>query len=126
MAKIAALAVVLAAGVAYLVYSSTQGSAEYYQTIAEMKASPKGNDRDVRVVGTVQNDIVWTEGGLRVHFTATDDGKSMPVEYQGPVPDIFKAGAQVVVQGRIGKDGVFYANELQTKCPSRFSASPAG
>ena len=56
MIKIVALAVVLAAGAGYLIFSSTQGSAEYYQTIAEMRAHPQ--NRDVRVVGVVQNDLV--------------------------------------------------------------------
>ncbi len=49
----------------------------------------------------------------------------MPVEYRGPVPDIFKPGVQVVVQGRMGGDGVFHARVLEAKCPSRFSSAPA-
>jgi cytochrome c-type biogenesis protein CcmE len=44
------------------------------------------------------------------------------------VPDIFKAGTNVVVDGHIGSDGIFHARSLQAKCPSRFSSSspPAG
>jgi cytochrome c-type biogenesis protein CcmE len=122
--KIVALAVVLAAGAAYLIFSSTQGSAQYYQTIAEMKAHPQS--RDVRVVGVVQNDVARSDAGLHVRFTEADGGQRMPVDYRGTLPDIFKPGVQVVVQGRMGKDGVFHASELQAKCPSRFSsASPA-
>lgn len=121
MIKFIALAVVLAAGAGYLVYSATQGSAEYYQTIAELQAHHQ--ERAVRVVGIVQDDIAKSDGGLQVRFTMADAGRRMPVEYRGSLPDIFKPGSQVVVQGRLGGDGVFHATELQGKCPSRFTAA---
>ena len=115
---------VVAACVGYLVYSATGSSAEYYQTIAEMRAAP--SDRDVRVLGVVQDDLVRRDGGREVAFTAADGGQSMPVTYRGTVPDIFRPGVQVVVEGRLGPDGVFHARTLQAKCPSRFSSgSPA-
>jgi len=117
------LAAVLVACVGYLIYSATGSSAEYYQTIAEARAHP--SDRDVRVLGVVQDDIVRSDGGLQVRFTAAGDGQTMPVDYRGALPDIFRPGAQVVVEGRVERDGVFHATTLQTKCPSRFTtASP--
>jgi cytochrome c-type biogenesis protein CcmE len=124
MTKVLALAVVLAAGVGYLIFSSTQGSAQYYQTIAEIRGHPQ--DRDVRVVGVVQDGVARSDGGLSVNFIAADGEQRMPVEYRGTLPDIFKPGVQVVVQGRMGKDGVFHATELQAKCPSRFSSATNG
>ena len=115
------VAAVLAACVGYLIYSATGSSAEYYQTIAEARAHP--SDRDVRVLGVVQDDVVKSEGGLHVRFTAAGNGQTMPVDYRGTLPDIFRPGAQVVVEGRVQRDGVFHATTLQTKCPSRFSAA---
>lgn len=114
------LAVVVTACLGYLVYSATGSSAEYYQTIAETRAHP--SDQNVRVLGVVQDDVVRTEGGLRVRFTAAADGQSMPVDYRGTLPDIFRPGAHVVVDGKLGSDGVFHARTLQAKCPSRFSS----
>lgn len=116
------LGVVLAACVAYLVVSATGSSAEYYQTVAELRAHPGGTG-DVRVLGTVQDDIARSDGGLHVRFTAKQDGQSMPVDYQGTVPDIFQPGIQVVVDGRMGSDGVFHARTLEAKCPSKFSSA---
>ncbi len=116
------LAAVLAVCVGYLVVSATAGSAQYYQTIPEMRAHPVQN-ADVRVLGTVQDDVVRSDGGLQVRFTAAEGGQSMPVEYRGTVPDIFKPGVQVVVQGRMSGDGVFHAKVLEAKCPSRFSSA---
>lgn len=118
------LGVVLAACLGYLVYSATGSSAEYYVTISEMRAHP--SDSNVRVLGVVQDDVVRNEGGLHVHFTASEGGQTMPVDYRGALPDIFQPGVQVVVDGRLGADGVFHARTLQAKCPSRFSSgSPA-
>ena len=117
----ALVAAVVAGCVGYLVYSATGTSAQYYETIAEMRGHP--SDRDVRVLGVVQNDVVRSEGGLHVRFTAAESGQSMPVDYRGTVPDIFQPGIQVVVQGRPGPDGVFHASVLEAKCPSRFSSA---
>ncbi len=108
----------------YLIYSATGTSAEYYETIGEMKAHP--SDREARVLGVVQDDVVHSDGGLHIRFTAAEGSSTMPVDYSGTVPDIFRPGVKVVVQGKLGSDGVFHARTLQAKCPSRFSsASPA-
>jgi len=51
-----------------------------------------------------------------------DSSARMTVDYRGTLPDIFKPGIQVVVEGRTGGDGVFHARTLLAKCPSRFTA----
>jgi len=118
------LVAVVVACLGYLVYTATGSSAQYYETISEMRAHP--SDRNVRVLGVVQDDVVRSEGGLHVRFTASQAGQAMPVDYRGFLPDIFRPGVQVVVEGRLGNDGVFRASALQAKCPSRFSSgSPA-
>ena len=115
-------AVVIAACVGYLIYSASGGSSEYYLTVSQLHAqAPAG---DVRVAGVVQNDVQKSEGGLHVTFTEKDGTASMPVEYTGTLPDIFQPGINVVVEGRLGGDGVFHARTLLAKCPSRFSTQP--
>jgi cytochrome c-type biogenesis protein CcmE len=78
----------------------------------------------VRVAGIVQDDIQKSDGGLHVTFTEKDGTASMPVEYSGTLPDIFKPGITVVAEGKLGIDGVFHARTLLAKCPSRFSTTP--
>ncbi len=46
----------------------------------------------------------------------------MKVTYQGVTPDMFAEGREVVVEGTLGKDGVFHANTLLTSCPSKYEA----
>jgi len=120
--KWAALGVVVAACVGYLVYSATGGSSEYYVTVSELKSQTTAGD--VRVAGIVQNDIQRSDGGLRVLFTEKDGTASMPVEYRGTLPDIFQPGITVVAEGRLGADGVFHARNVLAKCPSRFATTP--
>jgi len=112
---------VVVACVGYLIYSASGGAAEYYVTVSELRAdAPAG---DVRVAGVVQDDVQKSDG-LHVTFTEKDGTASMPVEYRGTLPDIFKPGITVVVEGRLGTDGIFHARSLLAKCPSRFSTQP--
>lgn len=115
-------AAIVAACVGYLVYSASGGSAEYYLTVSELRAHSASGS--VRVAGVVQNDVVRTDGGLHVTFTEKDSTASVPVDYSGSLPDIFKPGITVVVEGTLGADGVFHARTLLAKCPSRFSTAP--
>jgi cytochrome c-type biogenesis protein CcmE len=114
---------VVAACVGYLVYSASGASAEYYLTVSELHAQQPSTG-DVRVAGVVQNDIQRTDGGLHVRFTEKDGTASVPVDYTGTLPDIFKPGITVVADGRLGADGIFHARAVLAKCPSRFSTTP--
>ena len=53
--------------------------------------------------------------GLAVSFTVTDNVKAMTVRYEGLLPDLFKEGKGVVVQGRLLPDGQFEAREVLAK-----------
>jgi cytochrome c-type biogenesis protein CcmE len=107
--------------VGYLIYTATGGSAEYYLTVGELRSH--AGSGDVRVAGVVQDDVQKSDGGLHVTFTEKDSTASVPVDYSGALPDIFKPGITVVAEGRLGSDGVFHASTLLAKCPSRFSTT---
>ena len=117
-----ALGMVIAACVGYLVYSSAGGSAEYYLTVSELSSHPTTGN--VRVAGVVQDDVQRSDGGLQVRFTEKDGTASIPVDYRGTLPDIFRPGITVVVDGKLGADGIFHASTVLAKCPSRFSTTP--
>ena len=120
--KWAALMLVVAGCVGYLIYSASGGSSEYYLTVSELRAHQQSGD--VRVAGVVQGDVVRSDGGLHVRFTEKDKTASVLVDYLGPLPDIFQPGITVVSEGRLGADGVFHARDVLAKCPSRFSTTP--
>jgi cytochrome c-type biogenesis protein CcmE len=113
---------VVVACVGYLIYTASGGSAEYYITVSELRSNVTSGY--VRVAGVVQDDVQRSDGGLHVTFTEKDGTASMPVDYSGTLPDIFKPGITVVAEGKLGSDGVFHAKTLLAKCPSRFSTKP--
>lgn len=112
---------IIAVCVGYLIYSASGGTSEYYITVSELRSHTTSGY--VRVAGVVQDDVKKSNGGLHVSFTEKDGTASMPVDYAGTLPDIFRPGITVVVEGKLGADGVFHARTLLAKCPSRFSTS---
>ena len=60
---------------------------------------------------------------MRITLADYGDGQTIPVVYRGSVPDAFKAGREIVLDGRAA-GGVFQAkaDSLVTKCPSKYTA----
>jgi cytochrome c-type biogenesis protein CcmE len=62
-------------------------------------------------------------GGLAevLHQAVLDpNANRMEVVYIGPMPDLLRHEAQAIVTGRLREDGVFEADELLLKCPTRY------
>lgn len=133
--------------VIFLIASATATSSEYFLTIDELNA--KGSsivDRNLRVSGAVIGDTIQydaqtltltfevahvpgdnaaleTEGGLAeaLHQAVMDPSRTrMTVKYIGPMPDLLRNEAQAIVTGHLGADGIFYADELLLKCPTKY------
>lgn len=124
---IAAGAVIVVAAIA-IVAVAMQGSSVYYVTIAQFHGNQAALDlnKEVRVAGkVVPGTITRNSATQEVSFTAvdeTDPTQTMKVVYDKIVPDTFKDDAQVVVTG-IYSNGVFSANEMLAKCPSKYSST---
>ena len=66
---------------------------------------------------------IQTEGGLAeaLHQAVLDTSRArMKVGYVGVKPDLLRNEAQAIVTGHLGADGIFYAEELLLKCPTRY------
>ena len=71
-------------------------------------------------------DEIEKAGGLAavLHEAVSDpQATRLMVEYVGPKPDLLRHEAQAIVTGRLGDDGVFHADELLLKCPTRYEES---
>jgi cytochrome c-type biogenesis protein CcmE len=131
----------------YLIVSSTVTAAQYYLTIDELLAGGEEvRARNLKISGAVDGktiyydsealtlrftlvnipadmDVIEQAGGLsEVLYRAVNDpaASRLQVEYIGLKPDLLRHEAQAIVTGRIGDDGVFYADELLLKCPTRY------
>ena len=106
-----------------LLYRGFQGSAVYYYTLPELRqngASLEGSL--IRVAGNVgSQSIAWDAATRTTTFTLVEgEADSLQVVYRGAVPDAFKAGGEVVVEGKYSVSGPFEAAQLISKCPSRY------
>jgi cytochrome c-type biogenesis protein CcmE len=139
--------ILILGAVVFLIWSSTAANAEYFLTIDELNAKGSGVvDKNLRVSGAVIGDSIQydpqsltlsfdvahvpadnlaieTEGGLAevLHQAVMDPSRArMKVVYVGPKPDLLRNEAQAIMTGHMGADGVFYAEELLLKCPTRY------
>jgi cytochrome c-type biogenesis protein CcmE len=79
-------------------------------------ASGEAPDRAFRLGGMVLQDSVKREpGSLTIRFVVSDFAHTIPVQYTGVLPDLFKEGQGVVVRGKLGTDGEFVADEVLAK-----------
>ena len=68
--------------------------------------------------GTIETDA----SAGTVAFSVSDGTSTVPILYQGPMPDTLRDEGEAVVEGEMGADGVFRADKLFAKCPSKFEA----
>ena len=117
---------VIVAVIAYLMITGTQDTFTYYYTVGELLSSePAVAGETIRVSGVVAaGSISRDHTNHRVEFLIEDPvmGALLPVTYEGIVPDMFKAGINVVVEGRYVPGGSFVAGTLLAKCPSKYEA----
>ena len=112
---------------AALVLNAFQNNLVFFFSPTQVVAKEAPVNRAFRVGGLVENGSLKRENdGLTVHFTVTDTAKSVPVIYKGILPDLFKEGKGCVAQGRLGSDGVFYADQVLAKHDENYMPPEAG
>jgi len=110
------LAIVGVGAAATLALSALQTNIAYFFSPAQVQAGEHPPDAVFRVGGVVVEDTLKRQAdGLTVRFNVTDNAAVVPVSYTGILPDLFSEGQGVVAKGRIGTDGVFYADEVLAK-----------
>jgi cytochrome c-type biogenesis protein CcmE len=117
------VALLLAGALVYTSFSAATEAATPSQLVAS--ADP---DRSYELTGKVVHGSVQ-RGGERLRFAVRDrvGSTAIPVVYEGAVPDPFREGREVIVEGRV-RDGTLVAerDSLVTKCPSKFTEQKKG
>lgn len=113
----AVLAVVAGVGAAAaLATIAFQDNLLYFYDPSQVAAGEAPTGRTFRIGGMVtEGSLQRTEGTLAIRFVVTDFRHSIPVRYEGLLPDLFKEGQGVVAHGRLGPSGVFMADDIVAK-----------
>lgn len=114
--------IILFLAIGYLGLIGFNSSATFYYMTSELlEQGSSVYGETVRVNGDVVPGSLEQDGvGSALRFTISDGKGSLPVVYRGVVPDTFKVGAEVVVEGKLNSTGIFQASTLMPKCPSRY------
>lgn len=125
-----ALIVAMLAGLAIaigLMLNAFRSNLVFFFSPSQVAAKEAPRAGTFRIGGLVEEGSVKRDSdGLTIHFTVTDTAKSVPVVYKGILPDLFKEGRGCVAQGRIGDDGVFYAEQVLAKHDENYMPPEAG
>ena len=103
-----------------LVLSALKDSIVFFNTptdVAEKHVAPGAR---IRLGGLVANGSVTRGDALSVRFELTDGNSSIPVTFQGILPDLFREGQGVVAEGSLDGSGVFKADNVLAKHDERY------
>ncbi len=101
---------------ASLALDSLQSNISYFFSPSQVMAKEAPKDHVFRLGGLVEDgSLQRQQDGLTVHFSVTDNAERVKVSYTGILPDLFNEGQGVVAKGKLGDDGLFYAEEVLAK-----------
>ncbi len=88
----------------------------YFYTPQQVAAGDAPDGKRFRLGGLViPGSIQRASGSLKVSFLVTDNQKTLPVEYEGVLPDLFRDGQGVIAHGTMNDNGIFVADEVLAK-----------
>ena len=143
---------VIVAAIIYLIVSSLSANVQYFLTVEEILTKQLAGEltgRNVRASGAVLGDsiqynmdtlelsftivhvpgdnlLLEEEGGLAraLHNAVMDPNRPrLDVIYHGPIPDLLQNEAQAIITGEVLASGVFEADEILLKCPTKYEGS---
>ena len=110
---IAAGVVLVIGAAATLILQAFQSNLVFFFSPTQISTKEAPVNRTFRLGGLVVAGSV-KRTGVAVDFQVTDTAQSVPVHFEGILPDLFKEGKGVVAQGKL-QDGVFVAKEVLAK-----------
>jgi cytochrome c-type biogenesis protein CcmE len=101
---------------ALLILSAFQKNLVFFFTPTQIVSGEAPRNKSFRMGGMVEAGSLRREAdGVSASFVVTDLVQRLPVHYRGILPDLFREGKGVVVQGKLGSDNRFVADEVLAK-----------
>lgn len=109
------IAIGLSIGIGLTLYALRQNLNMFF-TPTQVAAGEIPPDREIRIGGMVKEGSVnHASDSLVVSFIATDYASDVPVHYEGILPDLFREGQGIVVEGQVDSAGVLQASRVLAK-----------
>ena len=88
----------------------------FYRSPSQITNSEFPDNYVFRVGGVVlDGSLIKSKDTMNVKFAITDYEQNLDITYTGILPDLFREGQGVVMRGKLGVDGIFYAEEVLAK-----------
>lgn len=115
--------VVILIAIAFLITNGVRSAGNYYITLEELAA--RGDQvvgQGIRINAVVDKESVeYDSRDIRLAFDVVDDqGHRQHVVYDDVMPDLFMKSESVIVEGQLNDAGIFQANMILVKCPSKY------
>ncbi len=113
----------------FLVIKGLDKSMMTYVEVGQLLTDPQYTTQTnaLQITGIVQPGSVQTFGGGELQFMLQDlkdASLAIPVTYHGIIPDNFKPGLQVIVQGRFSRNPrTITGEQILVKCPSKYETT---
>ena len=128
-AKVIAVALIFLAGIGYLaVYAFNEATTQYLEvdevasTLGDAGQSASGGQ--VGIIGKlVAGSYVKSPDGITANFRVRDEGgaEDLPVVYAGEIGEVFfNEHSELIMTGIVEADGVFHAEQMTVRCPSKY------
>ena len=115
---------IIVLGIAYFIVSGVSEGTAYYVTVEDLTRNGDNfiGDRlrmgGVVLEGSIEIDIQKLDVNFKIH----QDEHVVDVFYNGITPDMFRDGSDVILEGSYTKEGIFQADVLMAKCPSKYES----
>jgi cytochrome c-type biogenesis protein CcmE len=133
----------------FLILSGTANGGRYFITVNDVLARNDLVEKNVKITGAVIGDSIRFDADTKtIHFTIAHvpddmgeiekegglaaalhaavinrDARRIQVEVKNQaMPDLLQNEAQAILTGKLGSDGIFHADELNLKCPSKYES----
>jgi len=114
------LGLLMLAGATTLVLTAFRSNLVFFFSPTDLLASPQPPGHSFRLGGLVEPGSVDKAGGETVRFRITDKKNTLLVVYRGVLPDLFREGQGVVVEGSLAADGSFTASSVLAKHDEKY------
>ncbi len=120
--------VVILATLIFMFYGGIGSNLVYFLTPGELLArGEKAYDRPVRLGGQIEaGSVTWDAAALDLRFRMTDGTQAVTVHARSVPPPMFRPGIGVVVEGKLGRSGIFESHSIMVKHSNEYRAPHPG